>query len=140
MGSTAPHKDRWFSEVNYSYRYPVCLYVTRAEDETRITDEFMENVASIAAEVRCPDASMSISCTDPQLDKTFIPDAAAVIYVDYKILSAGEHEAELICTITMKMATSSACAGVSSIPPPLSISSLPRTFLWTPSRNSRPRG
>ena len=101
-GFDRPHKDRWFSEVNYSYRYPVCLYVTRAEDETRITDEFMENVASIAAEVRCPDASMSISCTDPQLDKTFIPDAAAVIYVDYKILSAGEHEAELICTITMK--------------------------------------
>lgn len=101
-GFDRTHKDRWFSEVNYSYRYPVCLYVTRAEDETRITDEFMENVASIAAEVRCPDASMSISCTDPQLDKTFIPDAAAVIYVDYKILSAGEHEAELICTITMK--------------------------------------
>ncbi|MCI9549153.1 MAG: zinc ribbon domain-containing protein [Oscillospiraceae bacterium] len=101
-GSDRTPKDRWFSEVNYPYRYPVCLYVTRAEDETRITDEFMENVASITAEARSPDTSMSISCTDPEPDRAFIPDAATVIYVDYNILSPGEHEAELTCTITMK--------------------------------------
>lgn len=101
-GSAPAPKDRWFSEVNYPYRYPVCLYVTRAGDEALITDEFMEDVASVTAEISSPDTNMSIGCTDPQPDKAFIPDAATVIYVDYNILSPGEHEAELICTITMK--------------------------------------
>ncbi len=94
-------QNRYYSELNYPYRYPVRLYVTQGEDGTLLTDEFMKNVASITAEINCSDAYVSVTCTEPQQHNEFYPNAAAVIFVDYSIVTPGEHEAELVCTITM---------------------------------------
>lgn len=99
---TPATENRWFSELNYPYRYPVCLCVARVDDGTLLTDEFMEDVASVTAEIGTPDNQISVSCTEPQPDREFVPDAATVTYVDYLVLAPGEHEAELVCTITMK--------------------------------------
>ena len=85
-----------------SYRTAVHLYVTAQDDDTLLTDEFMENVASAAVEVNCPDAYLTMTCSEVQQHNEFYPEAAAMIFIDYSIAEQGEHVAELIWTITMK--------------------------------------
>ena len=88
--------------VNDSYRDAVPMYVTPQDDDTLLTDEFMENVASAAVEVNCPDAYLTMTCSEVQQHNEFYPDAAGMVFVDYSIAERGEHTAELVWTVTMK--------------------------------------
>lgn len=88
--------------VGDSYRYSVLLYATAQDDDTLLTDEFMENVASATVEMNCPDAYMTMTCSEVQQHNEFYPEAAAMTFIDYSIAEQGEHTAELTWTITMK--------------------------------------
>ena len=62
----------------------------------------MENVASAAVEVNCPNAYLTMTCSEVQQHNEFYPDAAGAVFIDFSIAERGEHTAELIWTITMK--------------------------------------
>ena len=94
-------ENGYHAMLDYPYRYPVPLYVTPVDGDTLLTDDFMENTASVTAEVNCSDIYMSITCTQPQQHNEYYPNAAAVTFVDFSIVAPGEHEAELVWTITM---------------------------------------
>lgn len=99
---SAVPQNRYFSELDYPYRYPVRLYVTDREGGELAAENFMQNVASLTAEISSSDAYLSVTCTEPQENSEYYPNAAAVIFVDYSIVAPGEHEAELTCTVTMR--------------------------------------
>lgn len=88
--------------VGDSYRTAVLLYVTAQDDGTLLTDEFMENVASAAVEMNCPDAYLTMTCSEVQQHNEFYPEVAAMAFIDFSIAEQGEHRAELTWTITMK--------------------------------------
>lgn len=95
-------QNGYHAMLDYPYRYPVRLYVSDPDSGELLTDAFMENVASIAAEINCSDIYMSITCTEPQQHNEYYPNAAAVTFIDFSIVAPGEHSAELLWTITMK--------------------------------------
>ena len=95
-------ENHFHSELNYAYRNPTPLYAVSPEEGSLLADEFMANVASITAEAHCSDASLTITCTEPQPHDEFFPNAAAVTFVDFSLLAPGDFEAEVAYTITMK--------------------------------------
>ena len=90
------------SELNFNYRSNSRLYVTDPDSGELVTEDFLDNVASMTAQVICSDPYVSITCTQPQRIPEYFPNAAAVIMVDFSIVSGGEHPAELVCTVKMK--------------------------------------
>lgn len=95
-------QNRYYSELDYSYRYPVRLYAVDEGSGALAAEDFMQGVESITAEITCSDPYVSVTCTEPQEHSEYYPNAAAVIFVDYSIVAPGEHEAELVCTVTMQ--------------------------------------
>ncbi len=95
-------QNHYYAELDASYRYPVQLYITDVENGALAAEDFMQRVESITAEISSSDEYVSITCTEPQEDSGYYPDAAAVIFVDFSIITPGDHEVELICTVTMK--------------------------------------
>lgn len=95
-------QNHYYAELDASYRYPVQLYISDMENGAFATEDFMQLVESITAEINSSDEYLSITCTEPQEDSGYYPDAAVVIFVDFSIVTPGEHEAELVCTVTMK--------------------------------------
>lgn len=90
-------------EVGGSYRYPACLFVNDAEDGAAALDVFWEDVDSIAAEIRCADQSVSITCTDPERESEYLYVPNAVMtFIDFQLHTPGNHEAELFFTVSMK--------------------------------------
>lgn len=94
-------ENHYHAVLDDSYRDPVPLYVFDADSGKLLTDEFMQNVASVRAEIHNSDEYVSATCTEPQQHNEYYPNAAAVTFVDFSIVAPGEHEVELVYTITM---------------------------------------
>lgn len=90
-------------EVGGSYRYPACLFVNNVDSGTPAGDAFWQSVDSIAAEIKCSDQSVTITCTEPERESeyVFVPNAV-MTFIDFQLLTPGEHEAELFFTVNMK--------------------------------------
>ncbi len=98
-----PMTDRYSTaQLDYDYRYPALFYINHVESDTHAAETFLQKVDSITAEVTQPDQPLSISCTQPQRETSYIPDAAAISYVDFNVGEAGEYTAQLVFTVTMK--------------------------------------
>lgn len=89
-------------ELDFDYRYPTLLYVNDVESETHATEEFLPKVDSITAEFVRADEGLTISCTQPRRNTDYIPDAAAVAFVDFRIAAEGSFSAVLEITLHMK--------------------------------------
>lgn len=88
--------------VDRSYRNPSPLYAISLEDGTMVPDAFMEEVTSVTAVVNTPDIAMNITCTEPQAQSEYYPDAAVMSIIDFGLKGPGNYTAELLYTITMK--------------------------------------
>lgn len=94
-------ENHYHTVLDEAYRDPVPLYIFDGESGKLRTEDFMENVASVTAQVSTSDQNISVTCTEPQADK-YYPSAATVTFVDFIMVAPGEHEAELLYTVTMK--------------------------------------
>lgn len=56
----------------------------------------------ITAEVSGADEGLDISCTQPARNTDYVPDSAAIIYIDYIATTTDRHSAELTLSIQMK--------------------------------------
>lgn len=90
------------SETNFDYRYPTQIYALHADSGELATEEFLSLVDAISAEVNTSDSYLSITCTDASRRLDYRPNAIALTYIDYRLVITGEHEAEVVFTITMK--------------------------------------
>lgn len=90
------------SELDFDYRYPTLLYVNHVESKTHATEDFLPKVDSITAEFVRADEGLTISCTQPRRDTDYIPDAAAVTFVDHRLSAEGSFSAVLEITLHMK--------------------------------------
>lgn len=98
-----PTADRYSTaQLDYDYRYPVLFYINHVESDTHAAETFLQKVDSITAEITQQDQPLHISCSPPQRDTSYIPDAAAISYVDFNVGEAGEYTAQLAITVTMK--------------------------------------
>lgn len=84
------------------YRYPVLLYVNLTDGETFAADEFLERVDSITGEISDPDEHFQISCSEAVRDTDYVPNSAAILYMNPLVTSPGDHSAELTVNIRMK--------------------------------------
>ena len=94
-------ENHYHAVVDEAYRDPVPLYVMDPDSGAFLTEEFMENVASITAEISCSEEYLSISCTESAASD-YYPSAAAVTFVDFRLVAPGDYEAELVYTVSMK--------------------------------------
>lgn len=94
-------ENNYHCMMDYPYRYLVPLYVTNA-DGRLAAGEFLEQMASITAEIPYPRADIALSCMEPQIGDEGFPDAVAVLYIDLTLLTPGDYEVDLVCTMTMK--------------------------------------
>ena len=98
-----PARQRSDSGVmNTSYRYPVLLYISLANSETLAADPFLEQVDRITAEISGADEGLDISCTQPERNTDYVPDSAAIIYIDYIATTTDRHSAKLTISVQMK--------------------------------------
>ena len=98
-----PCNDRYnMAELNFNYRYPALLYVNHVETDTHAGQVFLQTVERVTAEFVDPPEALGISCTQPQPDADYVPDAACISYVDYSISEQGTCTAQLVFTLHMK--------------------------------------
>lgn len=83
-------------------RYPVILYANRAGTETHVGEEFLELVESMSADTEGQGYDLQINCTQPERDTDYVPDSAAIVYIDLNAMALGQQTAELTITIRMK--------------------------------------
>lgn len=88
--------------VDRSYRNPSPLYAVSLDEGTMVPDAFMEEVASVTASVSSPDIAMNVTCTEPQAQSEYYPDAAVMSIIDFGMKGPGNCTAEFLYTITMK--------------------------------------
>ena len=88
--------------VDRGYRNPSPLYAVSPEDGAVMADAFLEEMASVTAEVRSSDIALNVTCTEPQIRSEYYPDAAFMSIVDISLKGPGNCAAELLYTITMK--------------------------------------
>lgn len=84
------------------FRYPVLLYVNLTDGETFAAEEFLERVDSITGELSQVDQGFQITCSEAVRDTDYIPNSAAILYVNPMVTSLGEHAAELTVSVRMK--------------------------------------
>lgn len=84
------------------YRYPVLLYANLADSETYADEEFLELVNHMTAEVTGLDKGLQMTCAQPVRDTGYVPNAAAIVYVNFIGTKLGRHSAELTISIQMK--------------------------------------
>lgn len=88
--------------IDETYRYPVLLYINRTDGETFAADEFLERVDHITAQVDGLDLGMQMTCAQPVRDTAYVPNTAAIVYINFIGTEAGRHSAELTISIQMK--------------------------------------
>lgn len=94
---------RHLGEQDESHRYPIYLFAGDLSGSDPAGDGFWDSVASVEARIDAADVQVSVSCTEPVRESEFNPFPSAVMtIVEYKILGAGEHGAELVFTVSMK--------------------------------------
>ena len=84
------------------YRYPVLLYANLAGSETYADEAFLELVDHMTAEVNGLDEELQMTCEQPVRDTDYVPNSAAIVYVNYVATATGEHTAELTISLHMK--------------------------------------
>ena len=88
--------------IDESYRYPVLLYINLTDGETFAADEFLERVDHITAQVNGLDQGLQMTCAQPVRDTAYVPNTAAIVYINYIGTNAGRYSAELTISIQMK--------------------------------------
>lgn len=88
--------------IDYAYRTPAPLYAISLEDGTAAPDAFLDGVASVTAAISSPNSLVGISCTEPEAQSEYYPEAAVLSLVDFILKGPGDCAAELLYTITMK--------------------------------------
>ena len=83
-------------------RYPVLLYINLAGTESFAADTFLELVESIRGEVSKADSEIQITCSEAVRDTDYVPNSAAILYMNPMVTSTGIHSAELTVSIQMK--------------------------------------
>lgn len=83
-------------------RYPILLYINLAGTETFAADTFLELVESIRGEVSEADPEIQITCSEAVRDTDYVPNSAAILYMNSMVTSTGIHSAELTVSIQMK--------------------------------------
>lgn len=84
------------------YRYPALLYANLADSETYADEEFLELVDHMTAEVTGLDEELQMTCAQPVRDTDYVPNTAAIVYVNYIATAIGEYTAELTISLHMK--------------------------------------
>lgn len=84
------------------YRYPVLLYINLAGTETFAAETFLERVESITGEISQVDQDFQITCSEAVRDTDYVPNSAAILYMNSMVTSLGTHSAELTISIQMK--------------------------------------
>lgn len=93
---------RHLGERDESHRYLIYLFASDVSGGAN-DEDFWRSVDSVTAEINASTVLVSVSCTEPVRESEYNPFPNAMMtIVEYKILSAGEHDAELVFTITMK--------------------------------------
>lgn len=94
---------RFLGERDEAHRYVVYLFASSLNGGDPSGDAFWQSVDSISAETDTSNVMVSVSCTEPVRESEYNPFPSAVMtIVEYRILGAGEHEADLVFTVTMK--------------------------------------
>lgn len=88
--------------IEENYRYPVLLYTNLADGETFAAETFLEQVDSITAEVSSLDEQLQMTCAQPVRNTDYVPNTAAIVYINCLITGLGRHSAELTISIHMK--------------------------------------
>ena len=83
-------------------RYPVLLYINLAGTETFAADTFLELVESITGEISGADPEIQITCSEAVRDTDYVPNSAAILYMNPMVTSSGPHSAELTISVRMK--------------------------------------
>ena len=83
-------------------RYPVLLYINLAGTETFAADTFLELVESITGEISGADPEIQITCSEAVRNTDYVPNSAAILYMNPMVTSTGPHSAELTISIRMK--------------------------------------
>ena len=83
-------------------RYPVLLYINLAGTETFAAETFLEQVESISGELSEVDRDFQITCSEAVRDTEYVPNSAAILYMNPMVTSLGTHSAELTISIQMK--------------------------------------
>lgn len=84
------------------YRYPVLLYINLTDGQTSAAEEFLERVDSITGEISGADYGFQITCSEAVRDTDYVPNSAAILYMNPMVTSLGEHSAELTISVRMK--------------------------------------
>lgn len=84
------------------YRYPVLLYANLADSETYADETFLELVDHMTAQVTGLDKALQMTCAQPVRDTDYVPNSAAIVYVNYVATATGEYTAELTISLHMK--------------------------------------
>lgn len=84
------------------YRYPVLLYINLTDGQTSAAEEFLERVDSITGEISGADYDFQITCSEAVRDTDYVPNSAAILYMNPMVTSLGEHSAELTISVRMK--------------------------------------
>ncbi len=94
-------ENHYHAVVDDSYRDPVPLYALDPDSGTPAAETFLQDVASVSAQINSPDKYVSVTSTEPQ-PSDYYPNAAAVTFVDFQLVAPGDYGAELVYTVTMK--------------------------------------
>lgn len=94
-------ENHYHAVLDDSYRDPVPLYALDPDSGAPATEAFLQDAASVSAQISSSDQYVSVTCTEPQ-PSDYYPSAAAVTFVDFKLVAPGDYEAELVYTVTMK--------------------------------------
>lgn len=84
------------------FRYPVLLFINLADGETSAAEEFLERVDSITGEISQVDQNFQITCSEAVRDTDYVPNSAAILYMNPLVTSLGDHSAELTISVRMK--------------------------------------
>lgn len=99
---TAVHKRYANVPLEESSRYIVILYANRAGAETHAGEEFLELVDTMTAQVDGLTQDLQMTCTQPEHNTDYIPNSAAVVYIDYRATALEQQSADLTVSIRMK--------------------------------------
>lgn len=83
-------------------RYPVLLFINLADGETFAAEEFLERVDSITGETSPVDQDFQITCSEAVRDTDYVPNSAAILYMNALVTSLGDHSSELTISVRMK--------------------------------------
>lgn len=100
---TPAAQDRYTTfPMDDTCRYPVLLYINLAGSEVFAAEEFLERVDGLTAEIVNLDSALQMTCAQPERRTDYVPDSAAVVYVDFITTQLGRHSGELILSVRMR--------------------------------------